>query len=664
MKNQYHLEKGRTFGSAFRAYLADLARRMDVGDMPSNAASLARTAVLTYAVPGLGGPVRVGKRTTTRDIETATQFLDSLSLDHVRNVLQAQERYFEQVQAPADVRKTNRYQANLFSNWVTDQGLLVGDGQATDEELAKPAAKIYRHSSRDAHAQGKPHTCDIRLTDRERRDDFGLRPDEVSAELSQQMAALAQFEKDYLDHRQPTIDNYAAFIYRLLGWQHRFKRVPLEELSLKGIIPYTPLKVSLEEIQAKYSDQEEAMTKFFFCQEMAKQMAERKAFEAERLLEDYFAFYQDSSHTQIATLQGLIVVAKFLYFRDTANRNSYSGYTDIPIVCWLRQKMSAVNKIRKAQPKVIPYAKRSVTWETVPEVFKKQQEKVENVYYSQVFKRKNGPLRVSRKRREPTAIAVDLQKLLVLGFFCFLPPERNRTVSELEVGRTLIRGIFENGILIPMEDMASPEKAKWFINLNPDDYKTGGVYQEYCAPVDDIQLTNGKTFYGYIQLWLDDYRPLFKPEHNRLFVKVKTTMGATPGEPITYRNMTSWVKYLFVKYTGVPVVPQSLRKMYVTFLKNSNASEAELEAAARAMHHSRAMQSAQYDEQDLQDKLAPILAFNQRLLSQAFDASDRQALPLTADGQLKLCDLSDGQLKELMQSLRAEHRRRKPAKAA
>ncbi|MBD1877214.1 hypothetical protein H6F75_27400 [Nodosilinea sp. FACHB-131] len=663
MKNQYHLEKGRSFGSAFRAYLADLVRRMDVGDVSSNAVSLARTAVLTYAVPGLGGPVRAGKRTTTRDIETATEFLDSLSLDHVRNVSQAQDRYFKQVQVPADVRKTNRYQAKLFSNWVTDQGLIVGDGQETNEP-AKPAAKIYRHSSRDAHAQGKPRTRDIRLTERIRRDDFGLRSEEVNAELSQQMAALAQFEKNYLGHRLVTVNNYASFIYRVLGWQYHFKRVPLEELSLKGIIPYVPLRVSLEEIQTKHSDPEEVMTKFLLRQQMAKQMAEQKALEAERLIEDYCAFYQDSPRTQVTTIQALIVVAKFFYFRDTGNTTSRSGYSDIPMVCRLRQKMSAVNKICKSKPKAIPYAKRSVPWETIPEVFKKQQEKVENAYYSQVFERKKGPPKVSRQRREPSAIAVDLQKLLVLGFFCFLPPDRNRTVSELEVNRTLVRGTFKNGILIPMEDMASPEKAKWFINLGPEDYKTGPVYQEYCAPVDDIQLTNGKTFYGYIQLWLDDYRPLFKPNHNRLFVKVKTTMGATPGEPITYRNMTSWVKYLFVKYTGVPVVPQSLRKMYVTFLKNSNASEAELEAAARAMHHSRAMQAAQYDEQELQDKLAPILAFNQRLLSQAFDASDKQALPLTADGQLKLCDLSDGQLKELMQFLRAEHRRRSQGKVA
>lgn len=664
MKNQYHLEKGQTCGTAFRAYLADLVRQIDVGDASANAVSLARTAVLTYAVPGLGGPVRAGKRTTSSDIEAATQFLDSLSLNRVKEIVQAQETYFDQVQAPVSVRKTNRYQAKLFINWVTDKGLLADASQGVAANLAKPSAKIYRHSSREAHAQGKPHTRDIRLTDRIRRDDFGLRPEEANAELSQQMATLAQFEKDYLNHTLPTIQNYAAFIYRVLGWQHHFKKVPLEELSLKRIIPYTPLRVLLEEIQSKYSDPEEVMTKFLLRQQMAKQMAEQKALETERLIEDYCAFYQDSPHTQVATLQSLIVVAKSFYFRDTENTSSKSGYTDIPMVCRLRQKLVIVNKLRKSKPKVIAHQKRSVPWGSALEVIRKQQEKVDSAYYSQVFKRKDGTLKVSKQRRKSTAIAVDLQKLLAIGLFCFIPPDRNRTISELEIGRTLIRGSLENGVLVPMEDMASPEQATWFINLSPEDYKTGKVYQDYCAPVDDIQLANGKTFYGYIQRWLDDYRPLFKPDHNRLFVKVRATKGATTGEHITYRNMTGWVKYLFVKYTGVPVVPQSLRKMYVTFLKNSNASEAELEAAARAMHHSRAMQSAQYDEQELQDKLAPILAFNQRLLSQAFDASDKQALPLTADGQLKLCDLSDGQLKDLMQSLRAEHRRRKPAKTS
>lgn len=660
MRNQYHPDKGYTLGGIFRAYLIDLTHQMEIGKVPRNAVSLARTAILTYAVPGLGGPIRSGKRTTQADIDAAMHFLDSLLSDRVREVVAAQERYFEQAQVAAKVRKTNRYQANLFLTWATEQGLL---GETVLEEVP-PAPQVYRHSRREEHLKGKPYVKDLRLTDRQRRDDFGLRPEEMNDPLQQQMAALAQFEQDYLNHRQATINNYGAFILRVLGWQHRYRQVPLDELSLYGIIPKTPLKVSLTEIQARYPDPEEAMTKFLLRQQLVRQQAEQQAQEADRWLEEYLAFYQDSPHTQVQTIQALIAVAKSFYVRDTANTNSKSGYTDIPIVVRLRQKLSALNQNVESMPQAIPYAKRSVPWETVLEVFKQQQEKVENVYYSQVFKHKDGTTRVSRMRRKPKAIAVDLQKLLALGFFCLIPPERNRTISELEVGRTLVRGTMENGLLVPMEDMSNPERAQWFLNLTAKDYKTGKVYKDYCAPIEDIPLAYGKTFYTYIQLWLEEYRPLFNPDHQRLFIKTKTTMGATPGESITYRNMTGWIKYLFFHYTGVPVVPKLLRKMYVTHLKNRNASEAELEAAARAMHHSRAMQSAEYDQQDLQDKLAPIRAFNQRLLAQAFDGVERPPLPLTADGQLKLADLSDEHLKALLKSLRAEEKRRKQSQVA
>jgi hypothetical protein len=104
--------------------------------------------------------------------------------------------------------------------------------------------------------------------------------------------------------------------------------------------------------------------------------------------------------------------------------------------------------------------------------------------------------------------------------------------------------------------------------------------------------------------------------------------------------------------------------MYVTHLKNCGASEAELDAAAKAMHHSRAMQSAEYDEQDLRDKIAPISAFNQKLFKQAFQSSEKQALPLTTDGQISLGDLSDGQIKELLQGFRKEQRRRSQSKTS
>jgi hypothetical protein len=81
------------------------------------------------------------------------------------------------------------------------------------------------------------------------------------------------------------------------------------------------------------------------------------------------------------------------------------------------------------------------------------------------------------------------------------------------------------------------------------------------------------------------------------------------------------IKNIFVREAGKPVTAKELRKMYVTYLKDSGASEAELEAAACAMHHSRRMQSQIYDEQDRMNKMAPIVEFNERVWQKVYPGS-------------------------------------------
>ncbi|MBD2234087.1 hypothetical protein [Phormidium tenue] len=656
MEDVYYSRQIKTVGAAFRAYSLVLSGQCATGDSPRNTVSLARTAVIGYTVPGWGGPSRQGDRITPSEVEAAQRFLYTLPLDQLNQALKAQSTHFEAKDIDSKIQKANRYQLSKFIAWVQDQGWLDAGQVPLGDEVSQPAAQVYRHSFNIAKERGKQPLKNLGLTKRVRRPDFGLKPDEVNDRLRVQIDAVKQFEVQSLNHRPATINSNVSFLMRMLGWQHRYGLVPLEDLSLTGLVPYTPLNVSMESIQAEGMNEEEAWQKLLMRREQRKELAEQQARVAERVWDDYFVFYRDAPDSQVATLQALIIVAKYFY-RETENTASKSGYTDIPVVRRLRQKLSVANKLRKSKPPEIAYKERSVSWETVLDVLDAQQAKYEERFYYSVSQRNGKPHR-QRKLREPTAIACDLQLVLVLCILSVMAPERNRTICELEMGRTLMQGSIEDGVLVPIENMARPELAQWHLYLGPKDYKTGEIYGKYLTPIDNMQLARGQTFYGLLQTWIDTYRPLFNPAHNQLFVKVKTTMGATPGEPITHQNLTSWVKYLFYRHVGVPVVPQSLRKMYVTYLKRSRASEAELEAAARAMHHSRAMQSRQYDEQDLQDKIAPISAFNQQLFKQVFSAQDAAELPLTADGQLRLRDLSEAQIKALSQQLRQENKRR------
>lgn len=664
MQTLYNHLKNETVGDAFRAYSVELVKLREVGKAPTNVVSLARTAVLGYTVPGWGGPGRQGKRMTPAEIEAALKFLDTLPLIQLHQASQAQAQSFIDGKVTPQIEKTNRYQLARFLDWVDEQGWLKREQAATPDKATEARSEVYRHSFNIAHSQGKPSLKHLTLTQRTRRPDFGLKTDEMNPRLKAEFEALAQFGAQHLIHRPATITTNLSFLRRMLGWLHQYRQIPLDELALTSLIPYTPLQVSLKEIQAECADEEEeALQKLLLRRERCKELAEEQARKAEQLWEDYCAFYSNAPATLAATLQALISVAKYLYRYDTENTASKSGYSDVPIMRRLRQKLIAVNKLRRSKPKEIPFKKRSISWGAVLDVLKQQQAKYEEQFYYSV-REMEGKVQKQKQIRRATAIACDLQLLLVLCFFTVIPPVRNRTICELELGRTLIRGAIEDGGLIPIEKMARPELAQWHLRLEPEDYKTGAAYGAYYASIEDVELANGQTFYGLLQTWLETYRPLFKPQHNQVFIKVRTTMGATPGDPITYRNLTSWVKYLFYKHTGVPVVPQSLRKMYVTHLKNCGASEAELDAAAKAMHHSRAMQSAEYDEQDLRDKIAPISAFNQKLFKQAFQSSEKQALPLTRDGQISLGDLSDGQIKELLQGFRKEQRRRSQSKTS
>ena len=98
----------------------------------------------------------------------------------------------------------------------------------------------------------------------------------------------------------------------------------------------------------------------------------------------------------------------------------------------------------------------------------------------------------------------------------------------------------------------------------------------------------------------------------------KCLLTQNNGKPLTAGSMWERVRDAFFKHTVVPVTPKELRKMYVTYLKDSGATEAELEAAATRMRHSRKMQSENYDQQERSKKVAPVQDFHKRSMMAVF----------------------------------------------
>ena len=157
-------------------------------------------------------------------------------------------------------------------------------------------------------------------------------------------------------------------------------------------------------------------------------------------------------------------------------------------------------------------------------------------------------------------------------------PDRQRTVRELEIGRTLIQ---------------DSSTSSWIIKHSPDDYKTGNSYGERPA----MQLPSDLSV--AMDNFIEDWRPSLRPKTNFLFVQARTRNKMT-GDSIFQR-----VSRQCFMYTGKRTNPHLLRDMIVTHVRESDASEKELEALALFMGHSIETQRSSYDRRSLASKIAP-----------------------------------------------------------
>ena len=340
------------------------------------------------------------------------------------------------------------------------------------------------------------------------------------------------------------------------------------------------------------------------AQEKAKEAAEQ----ALSLLNGYLDFTGSGPNRKIIIIGAFINVAKYVY-RDQTDHENSTDFEDIPVIKRLRIKRRELSKAAKITPPIIPHYCKSVSWNQALEVLEKL--RLEADIKNLEYKLSTGYIR-SRKRYD-TGIAESLQRFLLLGFMVLMPPDRSRTFQELTVGRTLKFGSYKSNRFIMASEMSNLSDAMWYIHLLPEDYKTGKAYKEWWGQVPNVTFKDGKSFYQYIELWLTKYRSCLQPNHDFFFTRF------TNKTPQKSHNINSIIKTIFLKFTVKPVTPKELRKMYVTYLKDTGASEAELEAAATWMHHSRYMQKMVYDAQEQQAKLAPIMALNERILTQAFN---------------------------------------------
>ena len=576
---------------AYSQYLREEGKTAELGT--------AKTALVRFTVPGWSNVYPSGAKCTAVQMTEGLAFLSQVTAEQFKEALSVQEAVFERLQIDKSHRRKNRSPLNKMVAWAETQGYF--DSTESEGETAPTEGEVpFR--LRSPRGQARQNARDIKLRNTPHREDYalGTQPgDYVNSALQEELNDWVAYLREKV--RPFTIKKDLGEIKKLLGWLHREKGIPLETLSLNDVVHLSPKVRSKNYLKIKGKNQGDVDTRRYYDAKFAfEETSKELAAQTVKRIKEYLTWRGNHPGSDVISLTAFINVAKFLYRDETEETDDFD---DIKVIKELRKLHKERSKLLKSTPQAVPYSEKSIPWEDALKVIRAVQREADL---------RTQP--ASGRPRAEGAIAQDIQKLLILLLFMANPPDRSRTVYELEVGRTFLFGQQINGKFTPKERMKNPGEAKWLLHLLPADTKTGDIYGETWDSVPDTPegfLENGKTFYGYLDLWINQYRAAFKPDHKCLLTQHN-------GKPLNAASMWERVRDAFFKHTGVPVTPKELRKMYVTYLKDLEATEAELEAGAKRMRHSRKMQSEIYDQQERERKVAPVQDFHERSMMAAF----------------------------------------------
>jgi len=583
-----------------------------------SSASNLRSVIVNYFVPGIGGNTPKGKRATNEEMNLGIEYFKQANLEQLENALSIMDGVFDERKIQQNKRRHYRSPMKMFVEQTREWGYFSYESKSQKGEEPKKRRNCKGEGKRPkiCHGQSrkKPFALMARYGRGPNQRELIYPDDHINPALN---SDLEDFKKWRTPDCSPgTLLQESQQIYQFLGWLHRYKGIPLDELRLTSIVAHYPLELSIDDdLELKLEsvllsgENKEAFNKHLINNAITQQSAESKARTTAQRARDYLEFQGGHPNYRKISLNVWMTVAKFV-FRNDIGTDAFSEDTDIPAWRQLNKISKELNKEAKNSPPSIPHKNKSTTWEITWEALLFLQSLVPDENPQHRYKR-NGTMYSNSPAR---SAANNLQRFLSLALMMVLPPTRSRNYYQLEIGRTFIYGRRAGEDIIPVEKMSSPQDARWYIHLTRDDYKTGKIYGTWNAEVPNFKFPNGKTLYSYIERWLTWGREVDqKVEHSFFFFCV------TSYKPLNANDWHQRIVNIFEERIGIPVTPKELRKMYVTFLKDSGASEAELEGAAWMMQHSRLMQSKIYDQQDKEKKARPAIDFHSQAMANLSD---------------------------------------------
>jgi len=413
-------------------------------------------------------------------------------------------------------------------------------GPADDAVRAILARRMPRQS-RNMHGDGAA----VRVTARRAQEPYALAAADAGPALAADLASFHRFwTARFPGQQQPPIQpvtaaKYGDHVRRALGWMAATRCVDPAKLTLKDLVP-SPTRDGAAP-----------------AMEYAAWLA------AERRV---------SPHTEGLAVRALLAAAKHVWHAESTARpaDGDKPYSDLAVVRELRAMSKGARAAARTATRVADESAKWLEW---------------GEYLDLVAELKSecAALEERGRARAPAAVAWSLQKYLMFAVLASVP-DRQRTLRELEVGRTLF---FHRG--------------RWEIRHGAGDYKTGRAYG------DRPPLVLSPALNPELAAYLSTYRATLAPRHNYVFT-------ARGGGPLTGQAVHRLFERAAFRVAGKKLNPHLVRDMIVTHLRGrGDATERELEALALYMGHSLAMQRGTYDRRSTAAKVEPAVALLERL---------------------------------------------------
>ncbi|MEG4280526.1 site-specific integrase [Microcoleus sp. MON1_C1] len=524
--------------------------------------ALLRTAFFRYTLPKYNLPFPKGKKLTLVELNAAWQLMKQIPTHELKNALSYQDQVFSALKCKLSIGRTYRMHLTKLILWSQQQSwwnwaVIVSE---KDREKRCPKMRNTRSFSKD-----KPRVTKRLINRGCPNFQYTLKPEEISPDLQQEFDLFLKFQTALVGNRNrqdQALRPVSAMAHvtaakRQLGWLHRYQGIPLDELNLKKLVAYSGL-----------------------TPEGKPDEAEIKA--VVELVDSHLEWLREargvSPNTELKAVECLVAVAKFLYHKASKQRSRHLvggkqvGYKDIPIIEELRLLESEIMVRVHQSPRCSDESKKWLDWPVFLACGRRLVEEC-------------GERSACGKKRPLKAIAQSYQ-MAVIFMLLSVFPDRGRTLTELELGRTLFK-----------------RDDKWFVEHNAGDFKTG---DSFCKNGQKRVIELPESLYPFFTEWLEKWRPIFNPKHGYFFTKAN-------GHPLSTSALSNYFRSRSYRLTGQVFTLHMVRDSIVTHLKLSGAQDIVLAALAELMAHSQKTQAQIYDRRTPSQKVAPALQALQSL---------------------------------------------------